>query len=106
MPLYEYKCNLCERISEILHKISDPTPSECPACGKTGSLIKILSPSAFHLKGGGWYADAYSSKSKDTTTKPATGETTSSTKEAPSPKAGSSESSTSSSSSKPSSSSD
>jgi len=105
VPLYEYKCNVCEQVSEILHKISDPTPEECPACGKSGDLIKILSPSAFHLKGGGWYADAYSSsKPKDSSEKSTSSDSPSPSKEASSKKAGSPDSSSPTTPTKPSSS--
>ena len=60
MPVYEYKCSACERIFEVHQKISDPVLTSCSECG--GSVKKLVSASAFHLKGGGWYADGYSSK--------------------------------------------
>jgi len=34
----------------------------CPKCQK--SAKKIMSPCTFSLKGGGWFADGYSSKKK------------------------------------------
>ena len=62
MPIYEYECASCGKQSEISHKMSDPAPDNCPVCGK-GPLSKLMSAAAFHLKGGGWYTDGYSSKS-------------------------------------------
>lgn len=59
MPVYEYKCSACERIFEMQQKISDPPLKTCSECG--GEVKKLVSASAFHLKGGGWYADGYSS---------------------------------------------
>ena len=61
MPLYDYACSACGAETEIQHKMSDPAPTECPSCGNEG-LERLVSPSAFTLKGGGWYADGYSSK--------------------------------------------
>lgn len=59
MPIYEYRCHECDEVSEVLHKLSDPAPETCPECGADGTLSKLISRSAFHLKGAGWYADGY-----------------------------------------------
>jgi len=61
MPIFEYRCSACDHKEELLQKHSDPAPAECPQCGKAGTMAKELSASAFHLKGGGWYKDLYSS---------------------------------------------
>ena len=61
MPLYEYECQSCHQVVEILQKISDPHPDTCPQCS-SGPLKKLISQTNFVLKGGGWYTDAYSSK--------------------------------------------
>jgi len=57
MPLYEYQCNACENRYEIRQKFSDPPATECPKCG--GEVTKLISSSAFALKGGGWYTEGY-----------------------------------------------
>ena len=54
MPIYEYKCYACGHTFEILQKISDAPCTECPDCGKP-ALKKLISATAFRLKGGGWY---------------------------------------------------
>ncbi len=59
MPIYEYECESCNMVTEVMQKISEEPLKTCPDC--SGSLKKLLSQSAFHLKGGGWYADGYSS---------------------------------------------
>jgi len=59
MPLYEYQCQNCGRTLEKRQKFSDPELTECPHCG--GRLEKLLSAPAVQFKGGGWYADLYSS---------------------------------------------
>lgn len=65
MPIYEYSCQSCGKVIDVLQKVSDPAPETCSECGATNSLTKILSRSSFVLKGGGWYADLYSSTKKD-----------------------------------------
>jgi len=59
MPLYEYQCQNCGRTLEKRQKFSDPELTECPHCA--GKLEKLLSAPAVQFKGGGWYADLYSS---------------------------------------------
>ncbi len=54
MPLYEYRCADCGHELEVLRKISDPAPVNCPAC-QHPALHKKLSAAGFQLKGTGWY---------------------------------------------------
>ena len=61
MPLYEYGCEACGHTLEIQQKLADAPLKTCPSCGKD-ELHKIISATAFVLKGGGWYKDGYSSK--------------------------------------------
>ena len=60
MPIYEYQCAACGQVMERWQKISDAPLTQCPACG--GSLHKIISSCAFHLRGSGWYVTDYSGK--------------------------------------------
>ncbi len=71
MPIYEYLCLDCKKEHEIIQKISDKPLKVCPSCG--GKIKKNLSLSSFHLKGGGWYKDGYSSAkgSQESNNKPA-----------------------------------
>jgi putative FmdB family regulatory protein len=62
MPLYEYECTNCHKRTEKIQKFSDPEITECPFCG--GKLERVLSAPAVSFKGGGWYADLYSSSKK------------------------------------------
>lgn len=57
MPIYEYQCQKCGERVEVIQKFSDAPLTECAACA--GEMQKILSTSAFHLKGGGWYKTDY-----------------------------------------------
>lgn len=54
MPIYEYLCNNCQAQLEKIQKISDPDLSSCPECSQP-SLQKLISATAFRLKGQGWY---------------------------------------------------
>ncbi len=59
MPIYVYECASCGKRFEYTQSISDPPKTVCESC--SGKLEKIIVPIAFHLKGGGWYKDLYSS---------------------------------------------
>jgi putative FmdB family regulatory protein len=59
MPIYEYECQSCSEEIEVCQSISEDPLSICPSCG--GDMKKIISMSSFQLKGGGWFADGYSS---------------------------------------------
>ena len=61
MPIYEYECTKCGHQNEALQKFSEPPLVECELCH--GKLRKLISHSAFHLKGTGWYVTDYASKS-------------------------------------------
>ena len=60
MPLYEYRCEKCEEISETIQKFSDEPLTTCEACG--GKLERLLSASAIQFKGSGWYVNDYGKK--------------------------------------------
>jgi len=57
MPIYEYQCSDCGKIKEVFHKMSETPEIVCPECSKM--MKKLISPSAFHLKGSGWYVTDY-----------------------------------------------
>jgi putative FmdB family regulatory protein len=63
MPIYEYQCDSCAALHEVLQKISDPPLTDCPACG-AAALRKKVSAAAFRLKGGGWYETDFKSGNK------------------------------------------
>lgn len=62
MPIYEYICKKCKKTFEIFQKITEKQKTKCPKC--RGRLKKLISQSAFHLKGTGW--SKTSSEAKDT----------------------------------------
>lgn len=63
MPTYEYVCTDCENHWEEVQKISADPIEQCPKCSKSTAKRQI-SGGNFILKGGGWYADLYSSTPK------------------------------------------
>jgi putative FmdB family regulatory protein len=60
MPIYEYECSACGHQFEEWQKMSDSPVRTCPKCKKK-KVERLISQTAFQLKGGGWYADLYSS---------------------------------------------
>ena len=63
MPIYEYQCVDCHHQFDVLQKITDPSPTECPACAK-GPVTRLVSAAGFQLKGTGWYATDFKDKGK------------------------------------------
>jgi putative FmdB family regulatory protein len=60
VPIYEYVCEACGRLTEVMQRMSDPAPAACPECGAP-KLARLISRTSFQLKGGGWYSDLYAS---------------------------------------------
>jgi putative FmdB family regulatory protein len=79
MPIYEYECASCGGHFDVTRKFSDPVLTVCKLCNAS-SLRKVLSPTAFVLKGSGWYATDYPSKDRKEST--STGKTASDPKPA------------------------
>ncbi len=61
MPIYEYQCPQCQAIFEEWLSISEATDkAPCPQCKNEAS--RIISNTAFVLKGGGWYVTEYGNR--------------------------------------------
>jgi len=84
MPLYEYKCESCDKTFEVIQKFSDAPLEVHDECG--GRVIRLISPSALQFKGSGWYVNDYarsgngSGKGNKDAKKESTGSTDSSAK--------------------------
>lgn len=66
MPIYEYSCPVCG-VFEVMQGSSEKPLKKCPECeknGKKNAVERVMSASAFHLKGAGWYKTDYSSSGK------------------------------------------
>ncbi len=59
MPIYEYECKKCGSF-EHRQSIHDRPLARCPHC--RSKVRRLISATAFQLKGGGWYADGYAKK--------------------------------------------
>lgn len=62
MPIYEYMCKSCGNEFEVTQKFSDAPVTKCMHC--SGEVKKLISQSAFVLKGSGWYKTDYAGKDK------------------------------------------
>jgi putative FmdB family regulatory protein len=63
MPLYEFQCESCQKVTERIQKYSDPPMETCPACG--GPVKKLFSSPAIQFKGSGFYINDYARKSSN-----------------------------------------
>ena len=63
MPIYEYKCEKCNKTFEVLQKINSEPLKKCIYCG--GNVKKMISISSFQLKGKGWYETDYKNKNSN-----------------------------------------
>lgn len=61
MPIYEYQCTKNKHRFEVIRKFSDPPLEKCRHCDS--KVVKLISQSAFVLKGSGFYKNDYAQKS-------------------------------------------
>ena len=61
MPIREFMCPVCKKVTEKLIFPNEEQVAYCDWCGKRLKRT-IISSCTFELKGGGWYADGYSKK--------------------------------------------
>lgn len=57
MPLYEYKCDRCDSVFEVIQKFSDEPLTVHEGCG--GNVARLLSSPALQFKGSGFYITDY-----------------------------------------------
>ncbi len=67
MPIYEYSCKKCHHQFELMRRLSDTSLPSCPAC-QDHDVDRLVSAAGFQLKGTGWYATDFKSKSPKTET--------------------------------------
>ncbi len=72
MPIYEYACKKCGEF-EVTQRITEDPLEKCPSCGR--KVTKLISHSAFHLKGSGWYATDYDKNGSGKSDKSDSGDT-------------------------------
>ena len=57
MPIYEYKCEGCGDVFEVIQKFADEPVTVHEKCG--GHVHRLMSAPSFQFKGSGWYATDY-----------------------------------------------
>src|SRR3954454_709134 len=57
MPLYEYQCEKCGDLFEVIQRFSDAPLEVHEKCG--GPVQRLLSAPALQFKGSGWYITDY-----------------------------------------------
>jgi putative FmdB family regulatory protein len=60
VPLYEYKCLKCGRLTEKIEPVSGPHLKKCPHCA--GKVEALISAPSIQFKGSGWYVTDYAGK--------------------------------------------
>ncbi|MHB8835850.1 MAG: FmdB family zinc ribbon protein [Candidatus Methylomirabilia bacterium] len=62
MPIYEYQCDTCGAQRELILKHGEVARPTCTACRKR--MRRVISKTAFILKGSGWYVTDYPSDAR------------------------------------------
>ncbi|MEO7143405.1 MAG: FmdB family zinc ribbon protein [Bryobacteraceae bacterium] len=57
MPIYEYQCDTCGTVYEVMQKFADQPLSVHEGCG--GAVHRLISAPALQFKGTGWYVTDY-----------------------------------------------
>jgi putative FmdB family regulatory protein len=53
VPLYDYQCRSCNKVTEVRHGFKEEHTDACPACG--GELARVFNPAGIVFKGSGFY---------------------------------------------------
>lgn len=75
MPIYEYHCEKCGDF-DVMQKITAGPLRKCPTC--KSKVKKLMSNTAFQLKGTGWYVTDYGNKGSTNRTEGSSGDSGSS----------------------------
>lgn len=62
MPIYEYQCDSCGAQRELFVRSTDAPLPKCLDCRK--KMRRVISQTAFILKGSGWYVTDYPSEAR------------------------------------------
>lgn len=66
MPIYDYRCEACNEVSEhVLLGFDAPSPDSCPECGK-GPLVRSYAGARLHVSLEGWGFSKTDALIKDT----------------------------------------
>ncbi|HXE04434.1 MAG TPA: FmdB family zinc ribbon protein [Bryobacteraceae bacterium] len=73
MPLYEYECENCGDVFEVMQKFADDPLTVHEKCG--GPVHRRISAPALRFKGSGWYVNDYAKGSSGTSESKTNGNT-------------------------------
>jgi putative FmdB family regulatory protein len=54
MPLYDYQCRNCKKVTEVRHGFREAYGGACPDCGSE-DLARVFNPAGIVFKGSGFY---------------------------------------------------
>jgi putative FmdB family regulatory protein len=54
MPLYDYRCRNCSKVTEVRHGFRETFDGTCPDCG-SDQLARVFTPAGIVFKGSGFY---------------------------------------------------
>ena len=64
MPIYEYECQKCGSLFEMMQSMSARPLKTHSGVDCGGKVRRLVSAAGFILKGGGWYSDDYPSEAR------------------------------------------
>ena len=54
MPLYDYQCKACQKVSEVRHGFREDFTGPCPACGAP-EMARVFNAAPIIFNGSGFY---------------------------------------------------
>ena len=81
MPLYDYKCSSCQKVTEIRHGFGEDVTAPCAECG--GKLARVFNPAPIVFKGSGFYITDSRGKSQSSAPKESSASKDAPAKDAP-----------------------
>jgi putative FmdB family regulatory protein len=54
LPLYDYQCRACQKVTEVRHGFKETFSGTCPDCGAS-DLARVFNPAPILFKGSGFY---------------------------------------------------
>jgi len=76
MPLYDYQCRACSKVTEVRHGFREAYEGTCPECG-SDQLARVFNPAGIVFKGSGFYVtDSRKAPASESSSAPASSGTT------------------------------
>lgn len=72
MPAYDFRCQACDHVFEIVRRAKDASDVACPTCGS--ETKRVFTPVGVVFKGSGFHNTDYRAKPKESATGESCGE--------------------------------